>query len=318
MRDKAFAFTVLEENEGKRFDRFLQEKDMPLSRSRIKRLIEDGQFLVNHRMAKPGLRLRIGDEIDGTIPPPKALEIKAEDIPLDVLGEDHDIIVVNKPPGMVVHPAPGNYTGTLVNALLFYCSDLSGINGILRPGIVHRLDKFTSGVMVVAKNDLAHESLAKQFKNRNVEKRYLAVVHGHLPEPEGLINSPLGRHPKDRTTISVHTRSPREAVTRWKVLEILMELSLLEILPRTGRTHQIRVHLSSIGHPILGDPVYGRRKHLKQIRDPQVRSRVGRFKRQALHASDLRFIHPHSHESVAFHAPLPRDMESMIELLRAS
>ncbi len=219
---------------------------------------------------------------------------------------------------MVVHPAPGNNSGTLVNALLFHCGDLSGINGILRPGIVHRLDKLTSGVIVAAKNDLAHESLAVQFKNRMVEKRYLAVVYGYFPESEGHIDTSLGRHPRNRKMMSVHTRVPREALTRWRVLEELRNFTFLEITPRTGRTHQIRVHLASIGHPVLGDPVYCRKKHLKQIPDREVRTRAEKFKRQALHASDLGFFHPQNGEPVAFHAPLPRDMEEMIELLRAS
>lgn len=317
MTEGTLAFKVLEEDRGERFDRFLQQRDLPLSRSRIKQLIEEGRFLINRRPAKPGIRLKAGDEISGSIPRPKALAVRAEDIPLHILGEDRDIIVVNKPPGMVVHPAPGSYTGTLVNALLSHCSDLSGINGVLRPGIVHRLDKFTSGVIVAAKNDLAHESLAKQFKTRSVEKRYLAVVYGHFPKREGVVNTSLGRHPKSRKMISIHTRRPRPAMTRWRVLEAMRYFTFLEIFPRTGRTHQIRVHLSSVGHPILGDPVYCRRKHLKNIGDSPVRARVEKFPRQALHASDLRFVHPHSGEPVAFHAPLPDDMREIIEFLRA-
>jgi 23S rRNA pseudouridine1911/1915/1917 synthase len=316
MTDGAFAFRVFEADRGKRFDRFLQEKDLPLSRSRIKQLIEAGWFLVNDQIAKPGTRLKVGDNTSGTIPKPTPLQVKAENIPLHILGEDHHIIVVNKPPGMVVHPAPGNYSGTLVNALLYHCADLSGINGILRPGIVHRLDKFTSGVMVAAKNDLAHESLARQFKNRAVEKRYVAVVYGHFAEEEGVVDSSLGRHPKNRTMVSIHTRRPRKAETRWRVLEAFEYFTLLELFPKTGRTHQIRVHLSSVGHPILGDPTYCRGKHLEHIQDPGVRGRAEKFGRQALHASDLRFLHPSRGKPVEYHAPLPRDMEEILELLR--
>jgi len=314
--ERAFSFLVSKTDGGKRFDHFLQQQNLSLSRSRIKQLIDAGRFLVNDRHVKPGAKLKPGDRIRGSVPAPRPLEAKSEDIPLHILHEDAHIILVNKPAGMVVHPAPGNYSGTLVNALLFHCRDLSGINGVLRPGIVHRLDRFTSGVMVAAKNDLAHESLVKQFKNRSVEKRYLAVVHGHLPEPEGLVETSVGRHPTKRTMISIHTRSPRQATTRWRVLEELRHFTLLEIFPKTGRTHQIRVHLSSIGHSILGDPVYGRGKHPRRIEEPVVRMVAEKLQRQALHASDLKFLHPESGEPVAFHAPLADDMEKIIESLR--
>lgn len=315
--ERSFTFLVSTEDGGKRFDRFLQEQNLSLSRSRIKQLIDNGRFLLNDQHVKAGAKLKPGDRVSGSVPAPRPLEARGENTPIDILYEDAHIIVVNKAPGMVVHPAPGVCSGTLVNALLFHCKDLSGINGVLRPGIVHRLDRYTSGVIVAAKNDLAHESLARQFKTRSVEKRYLAVVYGHLLEPEGLITAPLGRHPKKRMIISIHTRSPRQAATRWRVLEVLRHFTVLEIFPKTGRTHQIRVHLSSLGHPILGDPVYGRKKRLRQIEDPEVRTRAERFRRQALHASDLRFSHPESGEPVEFHAPLAADMEEMIGFLRA-
>ena len=316
MTSRDRVFVVSESDQGKRFDRFLQGQDLPLSRSRIKELITQGEFRVNDRHVKPASRLRPGDRVRGAVPEPRPLGVKAEDISLDILHEDPHIIVVNKAAGMVVHPAPGVSSGTLVNALLFCCQDLSGINGVLRPGIVHRLDRYTSGVIVAAKHDRAHESLVRQFKTRTIQKRYLAVVCGCFSEVEGTIDMSLGRHPKKRMTMSIHTRRPREAITRWKVLETLGGFTLLEVFPRTGRTHQIRVHLSSIGRPILGDPVYGRKKHLKRIDQPLVRAVVEGFQRQALHASDLRLVHPESGQSMSFHAPLPPDMEEIIEILR--
>ncbi len=315
--ERAFAFLVSKGDGGKRFDRFLQQQNLSLSRSQIKRLIDGGQFLVNGRQAKTAAKLKPGDRVSGSVPAPLPLEVNREDIPLDVLYEDPHIIVVNKAPGMVVHPAPGFFSGTLVNALLFHCKDLSGINGVLRPGIVHRLDRYTSGVIVAAKNDLAHDSLVRQFKSRTVEKRYVAVVCGHFMDPAGIVTAPLGRHPKNRLLVSVHTRSPRQAITRWRVLEAWRHFTLLEIFPKTGRTHQIRVHLSSIGHPILGDPVYSRRKHLRPIENTALSRRAGEFPRQALHATDLRFFHPHTGEPVAFHAPLAHDLEAIIEFLRS-
>jgi len=314
---RSFAFLASVADGGKRLDHFLQEQNLSLSRTRIKQLIADGQFVLNDRQVKPATKLRAGDRVGGFVPAPRPLEVSGENLPLDVLHEDADIIVVNKAPGVVVHPAPGFLSGTLVNALLFHCTDLSGINGVLRPGIVHRLDRFTSGVIVAAKNDLAHESLVRQFKSRSVKKRYLAVAYGHFSQPEGLVDASLGRHPKKRTMISTHTQNPRQAVTRWKVLEALRHFTFLEMFPETGRTHQIRVHLSSIGHPILGDSVYCRRKHLKEIEDPTIRREAEKFPRQALHASDLSFLHPHSGEPVTFHAPLARDIKGMVEFLRA-
>jgi 23S rRNA pseudouridine1911/1915/1917 synthase len=314
--ERAFAFVVSPADGGKRFDRFLQEHDLSLSRSRIKQLIDEGQFRVNDRHVKAGAKLRPGDRIRGLVPPPRPLEARGEDIPLDILYEDTHIIVVNKASGMVVHPAPGVFSGTLVNALLSHCKDLSGINGVLRPGIVHRLDRYTSGVIVAAKHDLAHESLVRQFKSRTVEKRYLAVAYGSIFESEGRVATAVGRHPRKRMMISIHTRSPKQAITHWRRLEGLRFFTFLEIFPKTGRTHQIRVHLSSIGHPILGDPVYCRKKYLKQIADPEVRARAERFKGQALHSSDLRFLHPLNDKPVAFHAPLPHDMADIIDFLR--
>jgi 23S rRNA pseudouridine1911/1915/1917 synthase len=218
---------------------------------------------------------------------------------------------------MVVHPAAGNPSGTLVNALLYHCRDLSGINGVLRPGIVHRLDKDTSGVMVVAKDDQAYHHLIKQFKNRTVEKVYLAIAYGEFIQAEGLIDSAIGRHPKERKRMSTRTKKGRIAITRWKRVEHLDGFSLLEIYPQTGRTHQIRVHLSSMGHPLLGDPLYGRKGRPGSIQDPLLKECVRRMNRQALHANRLAFDHPRTGERVQFEALLPQDMQDILEWLRS-
>jgi 23S rRNA pseudouridine1911/1915/1917 synthase len=217
---------------------------------------------------------------------------------------------------MVVHPAAGNPSGTLVNALLYHCKDLAGINGVLRPGIVHRLDKDTSGVMVVAKDDQAYHQLTKQFKDRTVQKVYLAIAYGKFNKEEGLIDSALGRHPTERKRMSTRTKRGRIAITRWKRIEGLDGFTLLEISPQTGRTHQIRVHLSSIGHPLLGDPLYGRKGRPGSIQDPLLKESVKRMNRQALHARRLAFIHPHTGERVEFESPIPQDMREVLEWLR--
>jgi len=217
---------------------------------------------------------------------------------------------------MVVHPAAGNPAGTLVNALIYHCKDLAGINGVLRPGIVHRLDKDTSGVMVAAKNDQAYRHLATQFKNRTVEKVYLAFAHGTFGKKEGSIDSEIGRHPTERKRMSTRTKRGRSALTQWRVLEQFKEVTLLELFPKTGRTHQIRVHLASIGHPVLGDPLYGRKGKSRAIEKPLLRECVETLGRQALHAHRLGFIHPQTGERVEFLSPLPQDMQRVLESLR--
>jgi len=314
---KHFTIRVTAKDQGKRLDQFLSQIDLDLSRSQAKNLIEERVILLNQKPAKPSVHLKQGDFISGTLPKPKPLSLEPEPTALNILYEDPSIIVLDKPAGMVVHPAAGNPSGTLVNALLYHCQDLSGINGVLRPGIVHRLDKDTSGVMVVAKNDEAYHHLIKQFRNRTVEKVYLAIAYGKFDQAEGLIDAAIGRHPKERKRMSTRTKKGRIAITRWKRVESLDGFSLLEIYPQTGRTHQIRVHLSSMGHPLLGDPLYGRKGRPGSIQDPVLKECVRRINRQALHAHRLAFDHPRTGGRVQFEAPLPQDIQEALEWLRS-
>ncbi len=314
---KSFRIRVSSRGAGRRLDQFLSETNLKLSRSQAKNLIQKHLVTLNQKPTKPSAHVKTGDTVSGTLPQPEALSLKPEPLPVTVLYEDSSIIVVDKPAGMVVHPAYGNPYGTLVNALLYYCKDLTGINGVIRPGIVHRLDKDTSGVMVVAKEDHAFHHLIKQFKNRTVKKVYWAVVYGTMSSGEGLIDSEIGRHPYERKRMSTRTRKGRSAITRWKKIEEFEGAVLLEIFPQTGRTHQIRVHLSSIGHPILGDPLYGRKGRPGAIHDLILRKCVKRLNRQALHAKELEFTHPQTGERVRFLSPIPRDMEEVIEWLRS-
>jgi 23S rRNA pseudouridine1911/1915/1917 synthase len=314
---KHFFFRVASKDQGKRLDQFLSQVDLNLSRSQAKNLIEKKLILLNQKPAKPSVHLKQGDLVTGTLPEPEPLSLEPEAIPLTILYEDSSMIVIDKPAGMVVHPAAGNPSGTLVNALLYHCQDLGGINGVLRPGIVHRLDKDTSGVMVAAKDDQAYHHLIKQFKNRTVEKIYLAIAYGRLNQAEGLVDAAIGRHPRERKRMSMWTKRGRIAITRWKRVENLNGFSLLEIHPQTGRTHQIRVHLSSMGHPLLGDPLYGRKGRSGSIQDPVLKECVRRLNRQALHAHRLAFDHPRTGERVQFEAPLPQDMQEVLEWLRS-
>jgi 23S rRNA pseudouridine1911/1915/1917 synthase len=314
---KSFSIRTSAKDQGKRLDQFLSEAGLHLSRSQAKRLVEAKAIYLNRAPAKPSSHLKAGDEVSGLLPEPEPLSLKPEPLPLTILFEDRSIIVVDKPSGMVVHPAAGNVSGTLVNALIYHCKDLAGINGVLRPGIVHRLDKDTSGVMVVAKNDQAYHELTKQFKNRTVGKVYLAIAYGTFNKGEGLIDADIGRHPSQRKRMSIHTKKGRPALTRWKVIERLNGFALLEILPQTGRTHQIRVHLSSIGHPLLGDPLYGRKGRPGTFRDPMLRRCTEEISRQALHAHRLTFDHPRTGERVEFISPIPDDMRNALECLRS-
>jgi 23S rRNA pseudouridine1911/1915/1917 synthase len=314
---KSFSIQISKKDQGKRLDRFLSEADLNLSRSQAKNLIEKNYVLLNQKPTKPSTHLKVGDQVSGILPKPKPLFLKPEPLPLNILYEDSSMIVIDKPSGMVVHPAYGNLSGTLVNALLYHCKDLAGINGVLRPGIVHRLDKDTSGVMVVAKDDGAFHQLTKQFKNRTVEKVYLAIAYGKFGQDEGLIDSAIGRHPSQRKRMSTRTKKGRMAITRWKLIESLNGFTFLEIFPQTGRTHQIRVHLSSIGHPLLGDPLYGRKGRPGTTHDPVLRECVKRMNRQALHAQRLSFNHPQTGEKVEFISPIPQDMKEVLECLRS-
>jgi len=311
---KQFSFVASEDDQGKRFDQFLAAAGPNLSRSQAKRWIEEERILLNGKAAKPSVHLRKGDRVAGSLPAPVPLALQPEPLPLSVLYEDASIIVIDKPAGMVVHPAPGNPSGTLVNALIHHCKDLAGINGALRPGIVHRLDKGTSGVMVVAKDDVSYHQLTKQFKSRTIDKIYLAIARGKFSREEGSIDLAIGRHPTERKRMSAHSRRGRMAVTSWKVLERWEGFTLLELHPETGRTHQIRVHLAAMGHPILGDPLYGK-KGVSQ--DPVLRGCSRSINRQALHAHRLGFTHPRTGEMVEFVSPLPQDIGEVLEWLRS-
>ncbi len=298
-----------------RLDSFLARTVDDMTRSAAQRLIDEGMVTVDGTVPKPSLKLKGGERVAVSIPPPVPAEPTAEDIPLDILYEDSDLIVVNKPAGMVVHPGAGTGSGTLVNALLGHCRDLSGIGGQVRPGIVHRIDKDTSGVLVVAKNDRTHLALAHQFKEHSVKRVYLALVFGSPKADRGRIESVIGRHPSERTKMSGRARHGKHAVTHWQALHRYPGLTLLRLRLETGRTHQIRVHLSEAGHPLVGDEVYGGGGRLAAIRDPHLRTLIRELDRQALHAKVLGFIHPATGEYLEFDTELPEDMARIIEYL---
>ena len=291
------------ENENKRIDAYLSEKLADTSRVAIQRLLNNGKVLVNGKIIKPSYKVQVGDKIEVEEVVPVEVSLKAQDIPLDIIYEDKDIIVVNKPKGMVVHPANGNPDGTLVNAIMAICKDsLSGIGGEIRPGIVHRLDKDTSGIIIVAKNDKAHINLSEQIKDHKVKKTYIALVRGFVKENEATINMPIGRSEKDRKKMAV-TRKGKEAITHFKVLERYDRYTLLQVNIETGRTHQIRVHLSQIGYPIIGDEVYSNGKNEWNV------------KGQCLHAKSLEFTHPITGEKMYLEAELPEYFENILKNL---
>ncbi len=287
----------LVETGGERLDVFLAGRHPDLSRSRIRKLIDDGNITVDGRAGKASTRLADGQNVSIGIPPPAPAELRAWDVPLSIVYEDEALIVIDKPAGMTVHPVPGNEDKTMANAVIAYAPGIEGIGGERRPGIVHRLDKDTSGLIVVAKNERAHAHLAEQFKSREVGKVYLALVTGHPSPPEADIEAPIGRHPRDRQRMAI-VSTGRPSITRYKVVSAYKRASLVEARPRTGRTHQIRVHLASVGHPVVGDSTYGRA--------------VEGLSRQFLHARQLAFAHPGSGEPMSFTTPLPDDLETYL------
>ena len=310
------SFIVSNELSGQRLDVAIAVSVAPVTRSRAQQSIRDGCVLVNGHAAKASCRVQAGDRVSVTLPEPVPLEAEPQDLALDIVYEDPWVIVINKPAHLVVHPACGNYTGTLVNALLFHCRDLAGIGGVQRPGIVHRLDKDTSGVMVAAKNEQAHVALSEQFRAHSVVRRYQALVFGSMPEESGRIESLIGRDRVDRKKMSATPRRGRPAVTHWRCLEHFDDYSLLEAELETGRTHQVRVHLASIGHSVLGDQTYGNPRRMRSIRHKPLQDAVKGLKRHLLHAGFLQFEHPDTREVLAFTAPLPDEFTAVLNLLR--
>lgn len=290
---------IYKENDFLRIDKFLNESLSEFTRTQLQMMIEEGLITVNDKVIKSNYKLKVNDEITVSIKDPEPTNIEPQDIPLDIYYEDSDIIVVNKPSGMVVHPALGNYKNTLVNALLFHCKDLSGINGEIRAGIVHRIDKDTSGLIVACKNDLSHKNLSQQFMDHKVNKIYYCLCNGVIPHNVGIINAPIGRNPESRQQMAV-VENGKEAITHFKVLERFEKHCLVEVKLETGRTHQIRVHMKYIGYPLVGDPIYGPRK-------------VVGDKGQFLHAKKLEFFHPRTNEFLSFESPLPDYFIKQIE-----
>jgi 23S rRNA pseudouridine1911/1915/1917 synthase len=294
---------IIHENQkNDRIDKAISSINEEWSRSQVQQWIKDGHVLVNGLKVKTNYKCSVNDLVEIIVPEPEELDVEAEEMDLDIYFEDSDVLVVNKPKGMVVHPAPGHATGTLVNGLMAHCKDLSGINGILRPGIVHRIDKDTSGLLMVAKSDLAHESLVNQLVAKTVTRKYKAVVHGHIPHDYGTIDAPLGRDTRDRQSMAV-VDNGKHAVTHFHVIERFKDFTYVECQLETGRTHQIRVHMKYIGFPLVGDPKYGPRKTLD-------------INGQALHAGLLGFNHPRTNEYLEFEAPLPAEFEELLENLR--
>jgi 23S rRNA pseudouridine1911/1915/1917 synthase len=294
--------TILEQQKGDRIDKVISTLDEEWSRTQVQQWIKEGNVLVNGQKIKTNYKCSLNDQIEISIPDPELLDVIPEEMDLDIYFEDKDVLVVNKPSGMVVHPAPGHLTGTLVNGLMAHCKDLSGINGVLRPGIVHRIDKDTSGLLMVAKNDMAHEKLVNQLVEKTVTRKYRAIVHGVIPHDFGTIDAPLGRDTKDRQSMTIVDKG-KHAVTHFHVIERFKDFTFVECQLETGRTHQIRVHMKYIGYPLAGDPKYGPKKTLD-------------INGQALHAGVLGFIHPRTNEYLEFEAPLPEEFEEVLKQLR--
>ena len=298
-------FNITEENSNIRIDRYLAEQCPDLSRSYIQKLVKDGAVFVNNRQIKANYKVQPQDQVVLTIPDMQVPDILPENIPLDILYEDQWLLIVNKPKDMVVHPSAGHMEGTLVNAVMAHCGEhLSGINGVLRPGIVHRIDKDTTGALLICKDDTVHRDLAEQLKVHSIKRRYRAIVQGNLKEDQGTVDAPVGRHPTDRKKMAVNYKNGKEAVTHYQVLERFGNATYIECRLETGRTHQIRVHMASLGHPLLGDTIYGSSKNPYHLQG------------QALHAMILGFVHPITREYLEFQAPLPEYFIKLLDKLR--
>lgn len=294
-------FEITPEMEDERIDKCICNYLETLSRSYIQKIIKEGNVFVNDQSVKSNYKVKVDDLVRFIIPESVEPDIPAQDIPLDIIYEDHDFLIINKPKNMVVHPAPGHYEGTIVNAIMFHCkNELSGINGVMRPGIVHRIDKDTTGSLIICKNDDAHNYIAAQLKEHSITRRYRAIVHGVIKEEEGIVDAPIGRHPTDRKKMAINEKNGKHAITHYRVLERFANYTYIECELETGRTHQIRVHLSSIGHPLLGDQVYCKAKTPYKLEG------------QTLHAMTIGFMHPTTKKYVEYEAPLP---EYFVELL---
>ena len=298
-----FELEITAEENGTRLDSYLAEELEGISRSYLQKLIGEGLILVNQKTVKSNYKVKTGDSLLVQIPEAAPVDIQPEAMDLDIVYEDSDLLIVNKPVGLVVHPAHGHYSGTLVNGLLAHCTDLSGINGKMRPGIVHRIDKDTSGLLMIAKNDMAHQHLAAQLKEHSIKRAYYALVQGVISEPAGLVDAPIGLHETDRKNMAVTFKNSKEARTHYYVKERFAKNSFIECRLETGRTHQIRVHMAYLGHPLVGDPLYGTRKNNLD------------FPGQALHAYALGFVHPRTGEELYFEAPLPEHFQSVLKTL---
>jgi 23S rRNA pseudouridine1911/1915/1917 synthase len=322
MAEEKHSFKVSEEEEGRRLDHFCVKFTDKISRTYSQELIRSGNVLVNSRKRKPHYRVRAAELVEVTIPEPRQFELLAESLPLDIVYEDQELLVVNKPAGMVVHPACGHRSGTLVNALLAHTEEFSAFGVKGRPGIVHRLDKDTSGLLVVAKNEKSMLDLGEQIQSRKAVRKYLALVCGRLPDDSGAIEFPIGRSPRDRKTMAVTYAKSREAATSYEVKKIFSLCDFVEVSLKTGRTHQIRVHFSFIGHPVLGDPSYGGRQKWVKSLPGEERKEANRLlkqiDRQALHAYYLSFTHPTTKETLEFNSDLPEDMKEALEFLKGA
>ncbi len=299
-------FEITPEMEGERIDKCISNYVETLSRSYIQKIIKEGKAYINDAPVKSNYKVRVDDKVQFTIPDCEEPDIPPQDIPLDIIYEDKDVLIVNKPKNMVVHPAPGHYEDTLVNAIMYHChNDLSGINGVLRPGIVHRIDKDTTGSLIICKNDEAHRKIAEQLKEHSITRKYRAIVYGRISNDEGVVDAPIGRHPTDRKKMAINERNGKPAITHYKVLERFEKYTYIECQLETGRTHQIRVHMTSIGHPLLGDEVYGNAKCPFKLEG------------QTLHAMTIGFIHPSTNQYVEYEAPLPEYFERLLQILRS-